>query len=67
MDSLETLEGRYQDLFVWDPFFVVCKNEICSAYDGDKPLFFDGDHLSAHGNRVLTPSFINKILEIWHR
>lgn len=66
MDSLEALEGRHQDLSVWDPFFVLCKSEICSAYDGDKPLFFDGDHLSAHGNRVLIPSFIDKILDTWH-
>jgi hypothetical protein len=67
MDSLKTLESRHQDLFVWDPFLVLCKEESCSAYDDGKPLFFDGDHLSAHGNRVLTPSFINKILDIWHR
>ncbi|MBN2115755.1 MAG: acyltransferase [Anaerolineales bacterium] len=67
MDSLEVLESSHHDLSVWDPFFVLCKSENCSAYDGDKPLFFDGDHLSAHGNRVLTPSFINKILDTWHR
>jgi hypothetical protein len=67
MDSLEVLEGRHPNLSVWDPFFALCKSEYCSAYDGDKPLFFDGDHLSAHGNRVLTPSFINKILDTWHR
>jgi peptidoglycan/LPS O-acetylase OafA/YrhL len=67
MDSLGILESRHQNLSVWDPFFVLCKSENCSAYDGDKPLFFDGDHLSAHGNRILTPSFIDKILGIWHR
>jgi peptidoglycan/LPS O-acetylase OafA/YrhL len=64
MDSLKILESRHQNLYVWDPFFVLCKNENCSAYDGSKPLFFDGDHLSAHGNRILTPSFKNKILGI---
>ena len=67
MDSLKILGSRYQNLSVWDPFFVLCKNENCSAYDGSKPLFFDGDHLSAHGNRILTPSFENKILGIWRR
>ncbi len=67
MDSLSILESRHQNLSVWDPFFVLCENEICSAYDGDKPLFFDGDHLSGHGNRILTPSFRNKILDIWRR
>ena len=67
MDSLGILESRYQNLSVWDPFFVLCPNEQCSAYDGDKPLFFDGDHLSAHGNRILIPSFRNKVLEIWRQ
>ncbi|MBN1430210.1 MAG: acyltransferase [Anaerolineae bacterium] len=65
MDSLKTLKDQYPNLSVWDPFFVLCTNEICSAYDGDKPLFFDGDHLSGHGNRMLTPSFTNSLLDIW--
>jgi hypothetical protein len=65
MDSLKILENRHQELSVWDPFFVLCGSEICSAFDGDKPLFFDGDHLSAHGNRILTPSFTNRLLDIW--
>ena len=67
MDSLRILENRHKNLFVWDPFFVLCEEENCSAYDGDKPLFFDGDHLSGHGNRILTPSFRNKISDIWRR
>jgi peptidoglycan/LPS O-acetylase OafA/YrhL len=67
MDSLQILESRHDNLFVWDPFFVLCEEGNCSAYDGDKPLFFDGDHLSAHGNRVLTPSFRNKLLDIWRQ
>ena len=67
MNSLEVLESKHQNLFVWDPFFMLCPNEYCSAYDGDKPLFFDGDHLSAHGNRVLTSSFTDKILKIWRQ
>jgi peptidoglycan/LPS O-acetylase OafA/YrhL len=67
MDSLKILESRHQNLSVWDPFFVLCENETCSAYDGGKPLFFDGDHLSAHGNRILTPSFKNKVLDIWRQ
>jgi peptidoglycan/LPS O-acetylase OafA/YrhL len=65
MDSLSQLESRHPNLSVWDPFFVLCADAVCSAYDGDKPLFFDGDHLSGHGNRVLTPSFKNKLLAIW--
>ncbi|MBN1579757.1 MAG: acyltransferase [Anaerolineae bacterium] len=67
MDSLKILASRHPNLSVWDPFFLLCKNEACSAYDGDEPIFFDGDHLSAHGNRMLAPSFKNEILGIWRR
>ena len=65
MESIKTLQARHQNFFVWDPLPILCKTENCSAFDGDKPMFFDGDHLSAHGNRVLAPSFKNKLLELW--
>ncbi|MEM9906680.1 MAG: acyltransferase family protein [Cyanobacteria bacterium P01_D01_bin.44] len=65
MEAIATLKRRHENLSVWDPFEVLCKEEPCSAFDGDKPLFFDGDHLSGHGNRVLRPSFINKLYELW--
>jgi peptidoglycan/LPS O-acetylase OafA/YrhL len=66
MESLGILRERHKNLFVWDPFFVLCEDEMCSGYDDNgKPFFFDGDHLSAHGNRVLAPSFREKILSIW--
>ena len=64
MDSIEILKNRYHQLAVWDPFSVLCKDTLCSAFDGDKPLFFDGDHISGYGNRVLVPSFQEKLLEI---
>jgi len=65
MESLEILKQKFPKLIIWDPFPVLCKTEICTAFDGNKPLFFDGDHLSAHGNRVLYPSFKNVINSIW--
>lgn len=66
MNALELLQQKYPSIIVWDPFPILCPDDICSAFDENKPLFFDGDHLSAHGNRVLYPSFsktINKIFE----
>lgn len=67
MSSLETLVAAFPaSLTVWDPFPILCDDEICSAFDkDDKPLFFDGDHLSAHGNRVLYSSFITVVKKIW--
>lgn len=56
--SLEQLQKKNGNLTVWDPFPVLCPDVTCHAFDHDgKPLFFDGDHLSAHGNRVLYPYF----------
>jgi len=65
MKSLEVLAGVFPNLVIWDPFPVLCKTEVCSAFDKNKPMFFDGDHLSAHGNRILYPSFRDLIKKIW--
>ncbi len=66
MDSLHSLQAAFPELIVWDPFPILCSSDLCSAFDNTgKPLFFDGDHLSAHGNRLLYPSFIKLLQEIW--
>ncbi|QHF47594.1 acyltransferase [Pseudomonas sp. S35] len=66
MQLLEQLQARYQALHVWDPLPLLCPGPVCSAYDtNDKPLFFDSNHLSGHGNRVLEPSFSAALLKIW--
>lgn len=65
MDSLNTLSKDFPRLIVWDPFLVLCQEETCSAFSEEKPLFFDGDHLSAHGNRMLYPSFKQVIEDIY--
>jgi len=41
---------------VWDPLPVLCGADMCTSQRDGRPLFFDGDHLSGHGNRVLLPS-----------
>ena len=66
MLSLAELEARFDNVTIWDPFPVLCPSEVCSAYDVDgRPIFFDGDHLSAHGNRILYPEFKNMLQQIW--
>ena len=42
---------------VWDPLPVLCPDAVCSAFRDGLPLFFDGDHISRHGNAVLLPDF----------
>ncbi|MDP0499377.1 MAG: acyltransferase family protein [Verrucomicrobiota bacterium JB022] len=64
MEKMEMLQAEFPELVVWDPFFTLCPDETCHAMDGELPLFFDGDHLSAHGNRVLYPEFEKLILRM---
>jgi hypothetical protein len=61
MVSLNVLQRNHPNLVVWDPFPDLCPSDSCSAFDEGKPLFFDQDHLSAHGNRVLYPSFVRAL------
>jgi peptidoglycan/LPS O-acetylase OafA/YrhL len=41
----------------WDPLPMLCPDTACNAVRGDTPLYYDGDHVSAAGNRLLYPSF----------
>lgn len=66
MQLLQQLEARYPALHTWDPLPLLCAGPTCSAYDDNaKPLFFDSNHLSGHGNRVLEPAFTAALLKIW--
>ena len=57
MAALTGLSSLYPDLVVWDPFPTLCPQDPCAAVTGAGPLFFDGDHLSNLGNRLLYPQF----------
>ena len=64
--SIERLTASHPQVFLWDPLPALCTEDVCPAYsDTGEPLFFDGDHLSAHGNRVLYPSFEQALVEIY--
>lgn len=63
--SIAQLKQEFPKLIIYDPFPALCPQTICNAYDGKKPLFFDADHLSAHGNRVLYPEFSKLIRSIY--
>jgi peptidoglycan/LPS O-acetylase OafA/YrhL len=66
MESLSTLSRGHAKMVVWDPFPPLCPSSTCSAFSEHNPLFFDGDHLSAQGNRVLYPHFLNILGSIWN-
>ena len=67
MDSLTRLSAQYSSVAIWDPFPVLCDTAICRAITESGPLFFDGDHLSNLGNRVLYPSFASFVRQISDR
>jgi peptidoglycan/LPS O-acetylase OafA/YrhL len=67
-ESIEALRRAHPAMRVWDPFPVLCPGSSCSAFDASgKPLFADGDHLSAYGNWVLQPHFTAALRSAWRR
>lgn len=62
LDSMRWLQSKHPTLIIWDPFPKLCPKEQCQPFDSQsKPLFFDGDHLTAHANRLLTPDFLQML------
>ena len=62
LTSMRELAAANPAINIWDPFPLLCPSETCSAVVDGKPLFFDGDHLSAHGNMVLYPAFRDALI-----
>jgi peptidoglycan/LPS O-acetylase OafA/YrhL len=58
MESLAQLASTSPLVSIWDPLDALCPETTCYAIDRGTPLFFDADHLSAHGNRVLYSPFL---------
>ena len=66
MESISALKESHKHFYVWDPFPVLCTGETFYAYDRKgKPIFWDGDHLSGNGNRILAPSFREFLISLW--
>ncbi|MET3650996.1 acyltransferase family protein [Dyella japonica] len=58
VDALAQIAASNDHISIWDPFPILCPPAAtCSEYRQGRPLFFDGDHLSGYGSRVLVPSF----------
>jgi peptidoglycan/LPS O-acetylase OafA/YrhL len=61
IDALRRLASTRPLVHVWDPFPVLCPGEVCKAFEGQRPLYFDGDHLSRLGNERLLPSLLETL------
>jgi hypothetical protein len=57
MQTAQIIQEKFRGFHLWDPFTVLCTDASCRMTRDGKPLYFDGDHLSGYGNRVLLPSF----------
>jgi peptidoglycan/LPS O-acetylase OafA/YrhL len=55
--AIDSLARWRAPVSVWDPLPALCPGTACNAFRGDTPLYYDGDHVSAAGNRLLYPSF----------
>jgi peptidoglycan/LPS O-acetylase OafA/YrhL len=63
MGAITELARRYPALTVWDPFPALCPGDPCRAIDpAGRPLFFDADHPSGHGNDIVYPGMRDAIL-----
>jgi hypothetical protein len=58
VDSLQQLAAAVPNARVWDPFPILCPpGTQCSGYSSGHPLFFDSDHISGYGARLVYPAF----------
>jgi SGNH domain (fused to AT3 domains) len=65
MRALSKLKDEFPEISIWDPFYPLCPGDQCSSWDGDGPLFFDGDHLTGHGDQILYPFFRQSVENAW--
>lgn len=51
-------------LSIWDALPELCPQDTCSAFLSGRPIYFDGDHISAFGNVVIYDSLKSHILQV---
>ncbi|MBV9836009.1 MAG: acyltransferase [Alphaproteobacteria bacterium] len=64
MQTARIIREKLKGFHLWDPFVVLCPDASCRMTRDGKPLYFDGDHISGFGNRILLPSFSAMIDEV---
>jgi peptidoglycan/LPS O-acetylase OafA/YrhL len=70
VDAIHSLEAT-EGVSTWDPFPILCASAssdgMCHAFDQGVPKFEDAHHLSGYGNRLLIPSFTQKLKDMWSK
>ncbi|WP_434032005.1 acyltransferase family protein [[Pseudomonas] boreopolis] len=64
LEALQEIVARLPNASLWDPFPLLCGPVQCTGEQDGRPLYFDADHLSGHGNRVLLPAFRAHLLRL---
>jgi peptidoglycan/LPS O-acetylase OafA/YrhL len=64
VEAMHAVVSQLSRVTIWDPLPILCPRPTCSAFEGEKPLFFDADHLSGYGNDVLYPGFIRHMKDL---
>lgn len=65
MQAIENVRNVYPKVLLFEPYDVLCPKSEFSAFDGEHPIFFDGDHLSNYGARKCVPLFNAILKEVW--
>ena len=65
LTTMQALAAQRPNVRIWDAFPLLCPGATCSAMLDNKPLFFDGDHVSAYGNAYLFPAFRAQVRSLW--
>ena len=63
--SMQEMQKENTNFHLWDSFSVLCPGKVCTSHINNRPLYFDADHLSGYGNKVLYPSFKQLLTDIW--
>ncbi len=55
----KTLDSKYENVHVYDPYEFICPDEFCVSYDkiSDFLWYRDDDHLSVEGSESLSRHF----------
>lgn len=49
---------------VADPYEYLCTDGVCKGTKDGRPIYYDGDHMSEYGNKILTPMFEKSFLNL---
>lgn len=62
--AMQAVATQIPAVHVWDPFPVLCPTNTCTVTRNGRPIFFDGDHLSAFGDAIVYPSFASTVASL---